>query len=115
VGVVYAVLLAALSLARADALPEIPVLNHVSDKLMHFGLYAGYGFVLCWAWPVLPQGLRAGAMVVLFCTLYGALLEWLQGGLRALDRSFSPADMAANLSGALAGVGVWLPLARRAR
>jgi VanZ family protein len=75
------------------------------DKFMHAGAYGvmgllGYDTVIR-IWSSL-EGIKAGAIVFVLCTLFGALIELFQG--MTGYRVFSYGDMVANGVGALIGV-----------
>jgi len=101
VSAAYVAAVTVLSLLPSRDLPDVPMFPH-ADKVIHFFMYGFMAFFLCWASP----GKTATRLIhytgiILFCTAYGMLMEFLQGTLAQLDRTFSWNDGAANLAGAI--------------
>ncbi len=85
-----------------SAVPETPY----SDKTLHFTAYAGFAFLLAWAWATRRRFLWCGPVfAVLVAGLYGALDE--------LTQTFIPGrfgdlgDWCYDLLGTLTGVAVF--------
>ncbi len=96
--------LAAMATVGALSLLPAPDMGG-SDKLLHFLAYAGLSGGFALLLPGWPSRIAAALAV----TLYGVLLEYLQGltGYRLFD----PADMLANAAGATMGLALgWRPL-----
>ncbi|MBC7775202.1 MAG: VanZ family protein, partial [Phycisphaerae bacterium] len=90
-------------------LPKIELFS--TDKLAHAGAYVV--LVLCLAWGIWKSKNRAparGEMFLIFCiaTLYGALMEWVQGTYFP-NRFFEYDDMLANTAGAFLAIMVATP------
>ncbi len=96
--------------------PEVLRIPHM-DKAVHVLIYAGYALVLRYAtgqWRNAADAVgRARWPILAYCTAFGAGMELLQGCIPCLVRSFSFADMAANLAGA--AMGVFIPAPVRGR
>jgi VanZ family protein len=90
--------MAYLSLVPANTIPSaLPGW----DKFNHFAGYAVLALLLLWtltAWHALSVPLLSGAWIA--CSVYGLLLEILQG-LMTSDRQFEGGDLFANALGAL--------------
>lgn len=86
-------------------LPEAVDLSQISDKTLHFGAYAGLGFLLSasvaavWNWSFL----RAAA-VLLSLSLYGVADELLQ---IPMNRTADVADWQADVLGGVTGVAAF--------
>ncbi len=73
------------------------------DKLVHFVMYAGLGFLCAWSLQAiarLPRR-RSALFAVLMATAYGMVMEVVQYFLPT--RSMESADVLANAIGAVAG------------
>lgn len=98
----YLVMIVVLSLLSVDTFEDIPSFFEHMDKVVHFLMYGVLSAVLCWTFsrknykPVVYF-----ALVVLFCVSYGVIMEILQGIFKELERSFSWADVTANVLGAI--------------
>lgn len=101
-----AIAVAAASLAPMSKLPRTGLwaIPHM-DKVAHVLMYAMLATLLALAYP-LRDGIRTArlAAILVACIGYGALLECAQASIPSLGRCFSPADIAANAFGAIAGV-----------
>ena len=97
------------------SLPEFNLFQ--LDKLGHAGAYAILGWLCMYAWTQL-QGhqitLRQGFIVFALASLYGALMEWIQGAFLP-GRIFGLDDMVANAFGAALAWGAWTFLSRRGK
>jgi len=101
----WAVLIAVLSVVAGLRLPAVRVGGIGPDKLAHFGVYAVLAVLLAWgfsrqhaAWPTIA----ASVFILLAGFGFGALMEGLQAWF-VPERSFEYADMAANAFGIFAG------------
>ena len=103
---IYAAGILVLSLMPAGAFDEAPEILPHQDKIFHALLYGGFAFLLGRALPgfVSRRPWAAAAAIVLLAASYGALMEILQGSLPLIARECSPADMLANLAGAVIGI-----------
>jgi len=101
--IAYLILIAVLSLYPGNDLPEVDVPN--IDKLVHFFMYAGLGYLSSLSFGKCPlrwRQIRFWLFVLIFA--YGYLMELLQGYIPALHRSMSYWDAFFNGLGALAGI-----------
>jgi len=94
----YSVVVAVLSLTPSSCLTPSPFPH--ADKVVHFCIYAMFMLILQRALgrPHLTSRRCMGAF--LFCTAYGLLMECCQYAFRIAGRTFSFADIAANVAGA---------------
>ena len=78
-----------------------------SDKLVHAGMYGGCVWLGACAVSVRRQvGFVELVLLVVVAAVYGALMELAQACL-PIARSFSWADMVANVMGAMGGALLW--------
>jgi VanZ family protein len=109
----YILIVTALSLFPAGALP-IPRLGLFihADKVVHFTMYAGFTFLLFFAWPESFNGKIKQFIPLLYVFVWGSLMEVFQawGGY---GRSFSYLDITANTLGFLPGWLVWIRVSRK--
>ncbi len=73
-----------------------------ADKLAHAGAYALLAWFMAWGvWKTKKRTAKPGELFLIFCisTLYGALMEWVQGTFFP-NRFFEYDDMLANAAGA---------------
>jgi VanZ family protein len=82
------------------------------DKLGHFAMYGGLGFLLGRAWAATGTG-PTWVIPLLLALLLGAADEWRQASLPA--RSAEVADWVADAVGVIAGFAAATGLARRKR
>lgn len=106
--VVYALLLALVSLLPGSQLPTIPDWSRFfsPDKVAHFGAYALFALLLS-VYSSERGRIRNITLAILAAAAYGALLEILQA-VAGTGRQFDLVDMAANALGALLGGLVYL-------
>jgi len=94
-----------LSVTPNVQLPKIELFS--ADKLAHAGAYALLAWFLAWGvWKLKKRAATPIELFLIFCiaTLYGMLMEWLQGTFFP-NRFFEYDDMLANAAGAfLAGM-----------
>ncbi len=100
----YLALITALSLWPSDGLPDV-VLFLNADKLIHSGMYAGFTFLMLWAWPLKFTGYKQ-LIPFLVVVAYGLLMETLQR-ISFLGRSFDLSDELANSLGFFPGWLFW--------
>jgi len=100
----YLLLITALSLWPSAALPDVMLFPY-ADKLIHAGMYAGFTFLMLWAWPSrFPGSLQ---IIPLFMVVaWGLLMEALQRYTQ-FGRSFDLTDELANTLGFLPGWLAW--------
>ena len=82
--------------------------SETADKYLHFGAYAGLGFLLC-AWraaTVRPRWLQVLGMIGLLA-IYGALDEISQ---TIVGRDCQLGDWYADVAGAIVGIGLVLAI-----
>lgn len=106
----YGVLIAVLSL-RPDTGDCQWYFPH-ADKVAHLGMYAGLMLLLMRAFAIRsPSGAKL-ALGFGICTVYGILMEYGQLQL-GMGRTFSAADIAANISGAaITALALWIGTSR---
>ncbi len=101
----YGAAICALSLLPGRKLPRLSGTVAHADKIVHFLMYALLAGLLWWALRVRHRARSAlVAAVLLGTSLYGLLMEFLQGLLTSGQRCFSVADILANAGGALLAV-----------
>lgn len=106
----YLVLITALSLWPSDGLPDIKLFPY-ADKLIHAGMYAGFTFLMLWAWPRELSGAKQ-FLPLLIVIAWGFFMEVLQQ-YSHLGRSFDLTDELANSLGFLPGWICWRWFGRR--
>ena len=112
---VYAALVATVSLLPPSVLPNFTGCMVHADKLVHIVMYGGLSVVLHWVMmPNIGRGWPTVG-IMLSCNLYGLALEGLQANLSSLGRTFSTGDLAANLAGSLAAALACLWLAHSSK
>lgn len=80
--------------------------KNVSDKLLHLTAYGGLALLICLNWSLRrPLGWRQAAIVLALLAGFGALDEVTQ---ILVGRDCDLADWTADVSGATAGVGLFL-------
>jgi glycopeptide antibiotics resistance protein len=105
----YLVLITLLSLWPSDGLPDVKLFPY-ADKLIHAGMYAGFTFLMLWAWPRELSG--AKQILPLLIIAWGLFMEVLQQ-YSNLGRSFDLTDELANSLGFLPGWICWRWFGRR--
>jgi len=100
----YLALITALSLWPSDNLPDV-VLFPYADKFIHTGMYAGFTFLMLWAWPQNFIGFKQ-FLPFLLVMVYGFFMETLQR-ISFLGRSFDLSDELANSLGFFPGWIFW--------
>ncbi len=95
------VILAACSIPGKD-LPAIDIFS--IDKIAHFVVFAGFGWV--WMWALKSPPPRRTAYVLAFGLAYAALTEVYQGFL-PFDRTPDPKDALANALGLLTAILIY--------
>jgi len=96
----WLVVITYLSVTSSLQLPKFQLFS--ADKLGHAGAYALLVLCLAWAiWKSKKRALTPGERFLIFgfATLYGALMEWVQGTFFP-NRFFEYDDMLANAAGA---------------
>ena len=100
----YLLLITFLSLLPSQDLPDVKLFMH-ADKVIHLCMYAGFTFLLLWAWPQKFTGIRQ-LIPLLAIILWGLLMETLQS-FTHLGRTFDLTDLLANILGFLPGWAFW--------
>jgi len=100
----YLILITFLSLLPSRDLPDIKLFMH-ADKVIHLCMYAGFTFLLLWAWPQKFTGYRQ-LLPLLAIILWGFLMEFLQY-FTHLGRTFDLTDELANILGFVPGWIGW--------
>jgi len=92
---VYTIALAVMSLVSLDDVPDIQINN--SDKILHIFAYALLTFI--WFWSTRNYTTKyKNLIIIVFCIVYGIILEVIQGRL-ATDRVSDMLDIIANCIG----------------
>lgn len=99
--VLWTLLILALCSMPGDNLPDLDLVS--ADKLGHFVLFAGFGWL--WSWGS-PREYRRSAPFVIAAGLVFAVGTEIYQGLLPFERDPSTADAIANTLGLLSGV--WL-------
>jgi VanZ family protein len=98
----YLSVVALLSLLPSSTFEEIPPLIPYMDLAVHSIMYGIMAAILLWSFPARTTAVtRHLVMILFFCAGYGLLMELLQGIFSQLNRSFSWADIVANVTGSL--------------
>ena len=105
----YLLLITLLSLLPSRDLPDVKLFLH-ADKVIHLCMYAGFTFLLLWAWPQEFTGIRQ-FIPLLIIILYGFLMETIQD-LTHAGRTFDLTDELANILGFLPGWAFWKIVSR---
>ena len=100
----YLLLITLLSLLPSRDLPDVKLFMH-ADKVIHLCMYAGFTFLILWAWPQKFTGYKQ-LLPLLAIIIWGLLMEVIQG-LTHLGRSFDLTDELANILGFLPGWILW--------
>jgi VanZ family protein len=100
----YTLILTLASQWPSDGLPSFAFFPH-ADKLVHIGMYAGFTFLLFWAWPQQFSGRRQFLPAIIVIG-YGFFMEFLQR-YGNLGRSFEFRDEMANAAGIFPGWLCW--------
>ncbi len=107
--VLYVLGIMALSLLPPQDLPKIPLFRG-ADKVIHFMMYFVFSILFCWALRTERHYSRLFFIVVLTIG-WGVLMEFIQFSMR-MGRSFSWYDISANSLGVLAGIVIYVLVAR---
>ncbi len=105
---IYIIVVTGLSLLPAGAFPISgrDLFPH-ADKVVHFGMYALFTFLLFFAWPERFSGKRTQFLPLLCVIAWGTLMEIFQG-LGGYGRNFSHLDIMANILGFIPGWLAWM-------
>jgi VanZ family protein len=105
----YLILLVIISQWPSRDLPDVDLFPQ-ADKLIHSAMYAGFCFLLLWAWPEQFTGKKIlSALFILLA--FGLLMELMQGVSHA-GRSFDITDELANGIGFIPGWILWKIVSR---
>ena len=77
-----------------------------ADKVVHFGMYAVFTFLLFYTWPVRFSGKSRQFLPLLYVIIWGTIMEILQG-TGGYGRNFSHMDILANILGFFPGWLAW--------
>ncbi len=104
----YVVLVTALSLVPANRFPITSegLFPH-ADKVVHFGMYAVFTFLLFYTWPIKFSGRARQFLPLLYVIIWGTMMEILQG-VGGYGRNFSHLDILANILGFFPGWAAWI-------
>lgn len=102
--IIYLLMVTAVSLLPSNDIPEVQVFPYF-DKVVHFGMYALFSFLLLWAWPQEFSG-KKQLIPFLMVVAYGFLMEVLQR-FTHLGRTFDLSDELANCLGFFPGWLFW--------
>lgn len=99
-----------LTIIPASELPRVSVKG--IDKLVHFMLFLGFGFLVAGS---ISNGreIRFYALTLLLTVIYGITVEWLQRFIPG--RSVDSLDILFNFLGALAGVSLYAILEKKSK
>lgn len=100
----YTLLITLLSLWPTDGIPAFPNFPN-ADKIIHACMYAGFTFLMLWAWPNYFYGYRQ-FLPFLAVVGYGFFMETLQR-ISILGRSYDLRDELANSLGFFPGWLFW--------
>jgi VanZ family protein len=104
VSLIYLIIITFLSLMPADDVPEIVFFNGI-DKLVHFCMYLGLTWLICWS--LHSDKKKSDSYIVIILTIcLGAVLELFQLVMH-YGRSFEWLDILANSIGAIGGVLIY--------
>ena len=101
---IYLLLIISLSLLPSNDLPDVTLFMY-ADKVIHICMYAGFTFLLLWAWPQKFKGSRQ-LLPLLAIVILGFTLEAIQE-LGNYGRTFELSDELANIIGFLPGWLCW--------
>lgn len=107
---IYLIIITLLSLWPANGLPDIALFPQ-ADKLVHCCMYAGFTFLVLWAWPEKFTGNKQ-FLPLLAVILWGFSMEVMQG-ITNLGRSFDLLDELADSLGFFPGWIAWRLFARK--
>ena len=107
---IYLLVITLLSLWPANGLPDIVLFPH-ADKLIHCCMYAGFTFLVLWAWSEKFTGNKQ-FLPLLAVIVWGFTMEVLQG-MTHYGRSFDLTDELANTLRFLPGWLAWRWFGRR--
>lgn len=102
--IAYIVLITFLSLMPGKDIPDIMIFPN-ADKVAHACMYAGFTFLLLWAYPVTFSGHKQ-FLPFLIVVAYGFFMEMLQR-ISLLGRDFDLRDELANSLGFIPGWLFW--------
>lgn len=105
----WSVVIIFLSVIPTNDLPRIKIQN--IDKLVHFGLFLVYGFLMSGAIIIENKKKYIFIIVVLCLFLFGWIMETIQDFLP--DRTSDIKDIMFNTLGAVLGISVYLVLKRK--
>lgn len=103
----YILVVTVLSLLPANSFPITgsQLFPH-ADKVVHFGMYAAFTFLLFYTWPVRFSGKSRQFLPLLYVIIWGTIMEILQG-TGGYERNFSHMDILANILGFFPGWLAW--------
>jgi VanZ family protein len=104
ISLIYLGIIIILSLMPAEDVPQIVLFDGV-DKLVHFSMYLGFTWLLCWS---LHSEYKTfiNYIVIILTICWGILMEVFQL-LMHYGRSFEWLDILANTIGAIIGVIIY--------
>lgn len=110
--ILWLLLISLLCFLPGSALPKANWLDDISfDKWVHFGLFT----VLLFLWRFeFPSAKNYDLLIVLIAALYGFGIEVIQHYFIP-NRSFDLYDILADVTGAIAGVGLWVRIYKKNR
>lgn len=96
----YIILITLLSLWPAGELPDVPLFPY-ADKFIHAGMYAGFTFLMLWAWRSKLTGIKQlwPFIIVVAWGLFMEIMQWYMH----LGRSFDLRDELADCLGFFPG------------
>lgn len=102
--IVYMLLVSIVSLLPSYDVPEVSSIPHF-DKLVHFGMYALFSFLILWAWPEQFKG-KKQILPFLIVVAYGFFMELMQRYTN-LGRTYDLRDELADCLGFFPGWLFW--------
>ncbi len=104
----YVIIVTLLSLLPASKLPlpSASLIPH-ADKVVHFGMYAVFTFLLFFTWPEKFSGKTRQFLPLLYVLIWGTFMEIFQG-VGGYGRTFSHYDILANILGFFPGWVAWM-------
>lgn len=105
--ITYILVITGLSLLPAHSFPinGLDLFPH-ADKVVHFGMYAVFTFLLFYTWPLKFSGKARQFLPLLYVIIWGTSMEILQGS-GGYGRTFTHMDILANILGFFPGWLAW--------
>ena len=99
--IIYTALIVTASLMSAQTFKDVPRPIPHMDKIVHVLIYGLYALIIVWTFGTSKiRSWKPLLLILIYCSLFGVMMEFLQEILKPGDRSKSIADMISNSSGA---------------